>query len=61
MKRKWYGLFCLICPLFLLISCTPASSENREPMNKNFLAMNTYNTFTVYDDVSADVLDSAER
>ncbi len=60
MKRKWYGLFCLICPLFLLISCTPASSENREPMNKNFLAMNTYNTFTVYDDVSADVLDSAE-
>ena len=60
MKRKWYELFCLICPLFLLISCTPASSENREPMNKNFLAMNTYNTFTVYDDVSADVLDSAE-
>lgn len=61
MKKAWYGFLCMICALTLLTSCSPASSENQAPMNKNFFAMNTYNTFTVYDNTAEDALSEAER
>lgn len=59
MKKAWYGFFCMICALALLTSCVPASSENDEPMNKSFFAMDTYNTFAVYDNTAEDVLSEA--
>lgn len=61
MKKAWYRFFCLLSSLLLLTSCTPAFSENQAPMNKSFFAMNTYNTFTVYDNTAEDVLSEAEK
>ena len=61
MKKAWYRFFCLLYSLLLLTSCTPASSENQAPMNKSLFAMNTYNTFTVYDNTAEDVLSEAEQ
>lgn len=48
MKKAQYVFLCLVFPMILLTSCTSASSENPEPMNRNFFAMNTYISFSVY-------------
>lgn len=49
----------------LLSACSDQSNHTARyrdnPITRNVFAMNTYNTFTVYDDISGDVLESAEN
>lgn len=49
----------------LLSACSNQSNHTaryrENPITRNVFAMNTYNTFTVYDDISGDVLESAEN
>ncbi len=49
----------------LLSACSGQSNDKAiyrdEPITKSIFAMNTYNTFTVYDDVPEEVLQSAEN
>lgn len=64
-------LFCKMATTVLaLTSCflTACAEQNNdrtayrdEPIRKSVFAMNTYNTFTVYDDVSGTVLESVEE
>lgn len=61
MRMKTAAAFLLVCILAALTSCAPMPSPGGEPMVKSFFAMNTYNTITVYEDVSSDVLDKAEQ
>lgn len=61
--RKMVAIMLALSSCFLS-ACSGQNNDRTiyrdEPITKSVFAMNTYNTFTVYDDVSADVLDSAE-
>lgn len=55
---KRFGV-CLL-GMLLLSGCSSQPVQEQESMNKNFFAMNTYISFTIYTDVPESVLDTVE-
>lgn len=50
----------IVSTAVFLTGCSFSPLQEQEPMNKNFFAMNTYISFTVYGDAPENVLDMAE-
>lgn len=53
-------LISIVSTALFLTGCSFSPLQEQEPMNKNFFAMNTYISFTVYGDVPENVLDMSE-
>lgn len=60
MKIPKFFIPAVVLALFLA-GCSSDTSRKGEPMKKDFFAMDTYNTVTIYDDVPESVLDVAEK
>ena len=60
MKPVKYIVFSVISAALLLAGCSSAPVQEQEPMNKNFFAMNTYISFTIYGDVPENVMELSE-
>ena len=46
--------------IFVFAGCSLSHTQEKEPMNKNFFAMNTYISFTIYGDLPKSVMDISE-
>ena len=57
---KWISIFTAGF-LLLLASCSSSPAEKENVMRREFFAMNTYNTITVYDNIPEGILKGAEQ
>lgn len=61
MKKVKHRFLYLLVLLVMFGALVPAVLREQDIMNKTFFAMNTYNTITIYSDVSEHVLESTEQ